>query len=108
MAYAWNGHCYETGAQALTAFNLDLPSIDGAGVLQLLSSSVDANGLITATARKGSFGALSMSWSPNTPFTYQLPTCTYDSLGQFWTTDIVFVCAMVFAAFAGFRTGFRP
>jgi len=112
MGYAWGGQCYETASQAFDSFVRKFPSSDAYGVTTFSGTppSVNGSGLITlqssyAPWTGGSSGTLTYVIKTGT---VQLPSCTYDSMGSFWTSDIVFLCAMVFAAFVGFKTGFRP
>lgn len=103
MPYAWNGTCYETPEKALDGFALDVPRSDGGGLVAFTQApTIDGVGLITwsiahrplnddaATVRTG---------------TTQLQSCVYESLGPGSVVDVVFICAMVFSFFVGFRSG---
>ena len=110
MGYAWGGQCHETAAQAFDSFVRKFPASDAYGVTTFggTAPSVNGSGLITfqsAWAPLSGSGSIAYQTKSGT---LQLPSCTYDSMGSFWTSDIIFLCAMVFSAFAGFRTGFRP
>jgi len=110
MGYAWNGVCYETAAQGLDGFVRSFPTSTPSGILTFTGSapSVSGSGLISF---QSGFSLISGSGNysyANRSGTLQLPSCDYQTLGNYPAGDIVFLCSMVFAAFVGFRTGFRP
>ncbi len=106
MGYAFNGVCYQDTESALSAFVKSVPQVTSQGINSLTQQpTIDALGTV--------------SWSiSNRPFTgdvvvvrtgtTQLPQCQSESFDQWPVQSIVFYAALFFAAFVGFRTGFRP
>lgn len=110
MGYAWSGKCYATVNQALDGFVRDFPTSSPSGIVMFTGTppSINSTGLITF---QSGFSLISGSGSysfANRAGTLQLPSCNYDSLGNFWAADVIFVCAAVFAFFVGFSAGQRP
>lgn len=105
MGYAWNGVCYQDAIAASVAFSKDIPSIDGTGINYL-----------TAPVTVTQTGAITWSIS-NRPLTNtidvvrtgitRLQPCDA-GLDQWPMQSTFFYAALFFAAFLGFRTGFRP
>lgn len=106
MGYAWNGICYQDANSALAAFAKDVPKVDATGLNAFTAApTINASGVIswsisnrpltdtTATVRTG---------------TTQLQTCAESDLSQWPIQSHFFYAALFFAAFLGFRTGFRP
>jgi len=103
MGYAWNGVCYESPEKALEGFALDVPKADSVGVVALTGApSVDGVGLVTWSVQHLSFvdGVATTRTG-----TTQLQQCSFDSFSSAALPDLVFVVAMVFAFFVGFRSG---
>jgi len=105
MGYAWSGACYQTTAAALSAFAEDVPSADASGINSFTAQpTINGSGLIswsisnrpltgtTATTRTG---------------TTQLQTCT-EGIEQWPIQSLLFPALLLFAFFAGVKTGFRP
>lgn len=104
MGFAWNGTCFPDSASALNAFAKSVPSSDASGINSFTDSpTISDTGLVTwsisnrpltdtaATVRMG---------------TVQLQNCAVD-VSQ-WPLQSLFVpAALFFAAFMGFRTGYR-
>lgn len=104
MGYAWHGVCYPDSAKALEAFANDLPSASGNGVVGFASPPSIAGSVVSWTVTNV---RLDGSASTTTTGTTALQSCT-DTVAQYPVQSILFYLALLFAAFAGFRTGFRP
>lgn len=104
MGYAWNGVCHQSTANALAAFVEDVPSAGNAVTSFAGTPSITSGGLVT-------WSIISQSLSGGDPVTVasttQLPPCASESLAQLPVQSILVYLAMLFAAFVGFRTGFR-
>lgn len=103
MGYAWSGSCYESEALALSAFASAIPQANG-GAINTFTTAPTGNGsgLISWTISSQSVtGAPATVGSGST----QLPTCAYDSFTPNQLPDLLFVVALIFAFFAGFKTG---
>jgi len=107
VGYAFNGTCYPDGATALTAFNLGVMNTDGAHINTLTSSSVagtppvityniSSRTLATTTATAARTGTIT------------LKECDYSFMQTKDLPDMVLIAVLLFAAFMGLRTGFRP
>jgi len=106
MGYAWNGVCYQDTAGALASFTREIPSADAAGIISFTANpTIGAGGLVTWSI---SHRPLTGTAPTTRTGTTQLPSCTTEGLNQWPVQSIVFYLALIFAVFAGFRTGFRP
>lgn len=105
MGYAWNGVCYQDTAAALAAFAKQVPSADGSGINYFTTPpTIDAAGKISWSISNYPLnGFLAVTKTG----TVQLQTCV-DALDQWPVQSIVFLLALFFAAFIGFKTGYRP
>lgn len=104
MGYAWNGICYQTTTAALSAFAEDVPSIDAAGINAFTAApTISGTGLITWSI---SNRPLSGTTSTTRTGTTQLLTCT-ETVEQWPIQSILVPIALFFAAFIGFKTGYR-
>jgi len=104
MGYAWNGVCHQDSASALAAFVEDVPSAGNAVTTFAGVPSISSGGLV-------SWSIISQPLTGSDPVTVssttQLPACASESLAQLPVQSILVYLAMLFAAFVGFRTGFR-
>ena len=106
MGYAWQGRCFASNSDALTAFINDVPKADPVGITTFTATpTVNASGLITWSI---SHRPLTGTAATTRTGTTQLPTCTPHGLEAWDIQFIVFVAALFFAAVMGFNTGFRP
>lgn len=103
MGYAWSGSCYESEALALDAFAVSIPqSSSGAINTFTVPPSGNGSGLVTWTISSQPLtGAAATIGSGTT----QLGVCTYDSFTINQMPDLLFVLALIFAFFSGFKTG---
>lgn len=104
MGFAWNGTCHQDAASALAAFIEDVPASGSAVTTFATAPTISGGGLI-------SWSIVSQSLAGGDPVTVasstQLPVCTSESLAQLPVQSVLVYLAMLFAAFVGFRTGFR-
>lgn len=106
MGYAWNGVCYQDTAAALAAFAKSVPSSDATGINAFSAPpTIDGSGVITWAIVNHPFGGLGVPVTRSG--TVQLQACA-DALDQWPVQSIVFLLALFFAAFMGFKTGYRP
>jgi len=106
MGYSWNGVCFPTSADALAAFTDDIPSSSGNAINSFSSQpTISGSGLVTWSISNRPFSAAD---STVTSGTTQLLTCSTESMEQWPVQSIVLVVALFFAAFAGFKAGYRP
>lgn len=105
MGYAWRGVCYADSTAALNAFSASVPSSDASGVVSLSSATVDGTGRISYSVSVRSFASAS---SVAVADVVQLPVCDVPSMDQFSVQSWLVPALFVFAAFMGYRTGFRP
>jgi len=104
MGYAWNGICYPDTTKALEAFALDVPSSDAAGINSFQSApSISGAGLITWSISNRPLSGTSATTRNGTT---QLQSCA-ESVEQWPVQSILVPALLFFAAFLGFRTGFR-
>lgn len=104
--FAWNGRCFSDGPAALSAFVRDVPSVGSGGLVTLSGiPTVDPVGLVSFTTASQVIG--SGSWVTRSE-TLQLPPCEFDSFAAYGQSDVLVICAFVFAFFFGFRTGMVP
>lgn len=105
MGYAWNGTCYQDTASALSAFATDVPSATAAGINAFTAQpTISASGLVTWSI---SNRPLSGTTATTRTGTTQLLACT-EGVDQWSEQSILWIAAIFFAAFLGFRTGYRP
>lgn len=106
MGYAWNGVCYQDTASALSAFAKDVPSATPQGINAFTAApTISGTGLINWSI---SNRPLSDTAATTRTGTTQLQVCGDEMLSQWPIQSILFYLAVIFAALAGFRTGFRP
>lgn len=105
MPYAFSGICYPDADAALGAFTRSGAGLDPTGFLTFTAPpSINSTGLVSWSIARQSF-------QDGTTATYtgvtQLPACS-DPSSQFDIGLVFFICALLFAFFNGFNTGFRP
>lgn len=106
MGYAWKGICYQDTSSALDQFKNDVPNIDAVGLTSFTAQpTISTTGLITWSI---SHRPLTGTVATTRTGTTQLQTCTTESMDQWSIQSIFLVVALFFAAFTGFRTGYRP
>lgn len=105
MGRAWNGICYQSDADALAGFTQDIPSADASGIIAFTALPSINSGLINWSI---SHSPLTDALVTTRTGTTQLQYCNNEGLNQWPVQSIVFYLALIFAVFAGFRTGFRP
>lgn len=104
MAYAWNGRCYQDTASALNAFKKDMTSGDAVGINSFsVEPSISGTGLVSWSIVNR---PLSSTDATTRTGTTQLLSCD-ESADQWPVQSLVVVCALAFAVFIGFRSGFR-
>jgi len=104
MGYAWAGICHQTTDAALAAFIRDVPrSADSINTFAA-TPTIDGTGVITWSILNrpltGDLSAIRLG-------TTQLPSCV-ESVDQWPVQSILLIVALFFAAFVGFKTGYRP
>lgn len=105
MGYAWNAICHPDTASALAAFAKAVPTADGAAVISFTAQpTINASGLITWSI---SHRPLTGTTATTRTGTTQLQTCT-EGVDQWPVQSLLFIAALFFAAFAGFKAGYRP
>lgn len=105
MGYAWNGVCYQDINSARDAFAEQVPRVDGTAITAFTAApTISGTGLITWSI---SHRPLNGTTATTRTGTTQLQTCTTESLGQFPVQTLLVVASLFFAAFLGFRTGYR-
>lgn len=107
-SYAWKGVCYQDTPSALQAFLLDATTIDSGGVVVVVSASINTSGLVTWTGKGSQISGSSVTSWGTTSFSTQLNACAAPGMGQWPVQSFLFILALFFAAFLGFRTGYRP
>ncbi|MBN8461497.1 MAG: hypothetical protein J0M01_01575 [Dechloromonas sp.] len=104
MGFGWNGVCYPDAPAALEAFALDVPSSDSGGVNAFVGMpSISGGGLVSWSIVKIPFGGDAVTSTGTT----QLQACN-EGVEQWPVQSLLLVVALFFAAFSGFRTGYRP
>lgn len=101
-----DGRCHETAGDVLAAVTAWLPTSKPGGVcffatggdLPSLAGSVVSARLSCLDVVTGASTAQSLSWG--------LPSCE-PGFADYGLEYVIFVVALVFAAFSGFRTGYR-
>jgi len=105
MGYAWNGVCYQDTSSALAAFAKAVPSVSPSGINAFTAApSISGAGLISWSI---SNRPLNDTAATTRTGTTQLQTCTTESMDQWPVQSLLFPIAVFFAAFLGFRTGYR-
>lgn len=105
MGYAWGGSCYADTAQALAAFAVDIPNADAAGINAFTAApTINGTGLISWSI---SNRPLNTTAATTRTGTTQLLACT-EGVDQWSVQSLLVPALLFFAAFLGFRTGFRP
>jgi len=107
VGYSYGGTCYPTGTDALDGFRLDFKNWDGVYVNSLTASSVAGTPpVITYTTASRT---LDSDVAPVARTgTITLSQCDYSFIQQKDVPDILLISVLLFAAFMGLRTGFRP
>lgn len=104
MGYAWNGTCHPDTATALDHFAKSIPSADAAGVISFTAQpTIDGNGLISWSI---AHRPLTDTVSTTRTGTTQLQTCA-EGIDQWPVQSLLFIAALFFAAFIGFKSGYR-
>lgn len=104
--YAFDGVCYQDTTSALNAFRDAVPQADTVGITTFTAQpTINASGLITWSI---SHRPLTGTTATTRTGTTQLPACTTETLSQWSLQSLLYYVALVFSAFVGFRTGFRP
>lgn len=107
MPYAFNGICYSDVDAALGAFTRSGAGLDPTGILTFTAPpSINSTGLVSWSITRQSFQEGATATATYTGVT-QLPACS-DPSSQFDIGLVLFICALLFAFFNGFKTGFRP
>lgn len=105
MGYAWDGVCYQDTASALNAFRDAVPQAGDTGITTFTAQpTISGTGLITWSI---SHRPLTGTAATTRTGTTQLPSCTTEALDQFPVQTLLVVASLFFAAFLGFRTGYR-
>lgn len=106
MGYSWNGVCYPDTAAALSAFALDIPTSNPSGINAFTAApTINGTGLISWSISNRPFSG---STATTRTGTTQLLTCSEPMMNQWPLESILLVLALFFAAFGGFRAGYRP
>ena len=106
MGRVWNGSCYQSEADALTAFKLDLTTADAAGIVTFTAApTISGTGLVTWSI---SHRPLTSTAATTRTGTTQLLSCAEPTISQWPVESILWVAVLFFAATLGFRTGYRP
>lgn len=105
MGYAWNGTCYPDTATALANFAKDVPTANPTGINAFTAApTISGTGLITWSISNRPLNGTTATTRTGTT---QLQTCT-EGVEQWPVQSLLFVAALFFAAFTGFRSGYRP
>lgn len=106
MPYGWKGVCYSNVNDAVAAFSASLGDVDAFGTITQTSAPTHAgNGLIAWSIKYRPFTATA---STTVTGSTQLPYCATPTYSQYPVQSILVPIALFFAAFLGFRSGFRP
>lgn len=106
MGYAWDGVCYQDMASAYEAFRIGMFKTGDVQLISLNSSSVNGTGLVSWNVSVKNLS--STAEAVVRTGTTQLITCDPVLMDQWPVQSLMFFIALFFAAFLGFRTGFRP
>jgi len=106
MGYAWNGACFPDTATALSEFIKDVPAVDSSGINTFTAApTISGTGLITwSISNRPLNTTAATTWTGTT----QLLTCSSESMEQWPVQSLLLPIALFFAAFMGFKTGYRP
>lgn len=105
MGYAWNGGCYADTTSALAKFANDVPSADAVGIISFTAApTINGSGLITWSI---SHRPLTGTTATTRTGTTQLQACT-EGVDQWSVQSLLVPALLFFAAFLGFRSGYRP
>lgn len=105
MGYAWGGVCYQGSAEALAAFAKDVPSASPSGINTFTAApTISGAGLVSwSISNRPLNTTAATTWTGTT----QLLSCTNEGMEQWGVQSLLFYVALFFAAFLGFKTGFR-
>lgn len=105
MGYAWNGACFPDTATALAEFINDVPSVSPTGINSFTAvPTISGTGLISWSI---SNRPLNSTTADTRTGTTQLLTCTSETMEQWPVQSLLLPIALFFAAFMGFKTGYR-
>lgn len=105
MGYAWNGVCFPDTATALGAFIKDVPAVNPSGINTFTGApTISGTGLITWSI---SNRPLNTTDATTRIGTTQLLACSSESMDQWPVQSLLLLLALFFAAFVGFKTGYR-
>lgn len=105
MGRVWNGRCYQDEASALSAFVRDLTTGDAVGITTFTAApTISGSGLVTWSI---SHRPLTGTAATTRTGTTQLLSCSEGTMDQWPVQSFLVVVALFFAAFLGFRTGYR-
>lgn len=106
MGYAFNRVCYDTTAGALEAFIKQVPNVDPVGITTFTAlPTISGVGVISWSI---SHRPLTGTAATTRTGTTALPQCSSSYMDQYPLQSILLPLALFFAAFIGFRSGFRP
>ena len=106
MPYAYDGICYGTDGDVLQAFAKHFPRLDGSAFVSLQGMpTISPSGQVAFSVSKL---ALDTATTTTTAATVQLTACEQSYLDQIPVQSLLFTAALCFAAFNGFKTGYRP
>lgn len=106
MGFVWDGVCYQDGASALDAFAKSMVQGNPTGITSFSSApTISTQGVVTWSI---THRPLTTTATTIRTGTTQLSSCTPAAMDQWPLADQFFIAALFFAAFLGFRTGFRP
>ncbi len=105
MGYGLNGVCHPLTSEALNAFKVAFTAVSSTASTTFTGTpTISAGGNISYSYRVTDLLGSNVRTGSAT---LQLPTCT-ETTTQYELSAIVWVSVLFFAAFMGFRTGFRP
>ena len=103
MGYSMDGHCYVDAYQAHGFFQNKYPQLGAEAVTSLVSSSVNATGLITYSLKTDNLNGTTVTINAGT---VQMNSCVYQdvTLGADYGFPMFIGCALMFAlGFIGTR-----
>lgn len=106
MGWAFEGVCYQDTAAVAEAFAKSVPAVTPEGINSLaVAPVVSEAGLVhwSITNFRFSDGVTGTRTGQT-----QLLSCTSEGMAQWPVQSLMFFAALFFAAFIGFRCGFRP
>jgi len=105
MGYAWNGVCHADTASALDAFAASVPALSGNAITSFSSAPfISGSGLVTWSVISN---PLTSADPVTVAGTTQLLNCN-EGVDQWPVQSLLLPIALFFAAFAGFKSGYRP